>query len=130
MATELGPIGQIHLSVNDIAEALPFYRDVLRLPLLYEVEAQKMAFFDCGGTRLYVGEAEPGADASHPLLYFRVDDIDEAHRHLQARGAAFEGPPHLVHEDDASQLWLAFFRDPDGTLLALMEERAFLTAER
>jgi len=129
MATELGPIGQIHLSVNDIAVALPFYRDVLRLPLLFEVEAQKMAFFDCGGTRLCVGEAEPGADASHPLLYFRVDDIDEAHRRLQARGAAFEGPPHLVREDDATQLWLAYFRDPGGTLLALMEERAFLAAE-
>jgi methylmalonyl-CoA/ethylmalonyl-CoA epimerase len=129
MATELGPIGQIHLSVNDIAEALPFYRDVLRLPLLFEVQAQKTVSFDCGGTPLYVEEAEPGADASHPLLYFRVDDIDEAHRHLQGRGAAFEGPPHLVDEDDTAQLWLAFFRDPDGTLLALMEERAFLAAE-
>jgi catechol 2,3-dioxygenase-like lactoylglutathione lyase family enzyme len=129
MTTELGPIAQIHLSVTDIARALTFYRDVLRLPLLFEVEAQKTASFDCAGIRLDVGEAAPGADVSHPLLYFRVADIDEAYAHLQARDAPFEGPPHLVREDDAAQLWLAFFRDPDGTLLALMEERAFLAAE-
>ena len=130
MATELGPIGRIDVSVNDIARALPFYRDVLRLPLLFEVPAQKAAFFDCEGTRLSVEEAEPGPDVSHPLLYFRVSDIDEAHGNLQGRGALFEGPPHLVHEDDVAQLWLAFFRDPDGTLLALMEERALLVAEK
>ena len=128
MATELGPIGQIHLSVSDIGRALPFYRDVLCLPQVFDVPSQTMAFFQCGGTRLYVGEAEPGRDVSHPLLYFRVDDIDEAHRDLQGRGALFEGPPHLVREDESMQLWLAFLRDTDGTLLALMEERAVLVA--
>ncbi|MCX6372328.1 MAG: VOC family protein [Actinobacteria bacterium] len=130
MATELGPIGQIHLSVSDIGRALPFYRDVLRLPQVFDVPSQTMAFFQCGGTRLYVGEAEPGRDVSHPLLYFRVDDIDEAHRDLRHRGVVFEGSPHLVHEDESTQLWLALFRDPDGTLLALMEERALLVAEK
>ena len=128
MATELGPIGQIHLSVSDIGRALPFYRDVLCLPQVFDVLSQTMAFFQCGGTRLYVGEAEPGRDVSHPLLYFRIDDIDEAQRDLQGRGALFEGPPHLVREDESMQLWLAFLRDPDGTLLALMEERAVLVA--
>jgi predicted enzyme related to lactoylglutathione lyase len=130
MATELGPIGQIHLSVTDFALALPFYRDVLRLPLLFEAPERKMACFECGGIRLYVGEAESGADVSHPLLYFRVDDIDKAHRSFKRRGVSFEKPPHLAHEDETEQLWLAFFRDPDGTLLALMEERAILVAEK
>jgi predicted enzyme related to lactoylglutathione lyase len=130
MATELGPIGQIHLSVSDIDRALPFYRDVLRLPQVFDVPSKTMAFFQCGDSRLYVGEAEPGRDVSHPLLYFSVDEIDEAHRDLEGRGVLFEGPPHIVHEDESAQLWLAFFRDPDGTLLALMEERALLVAEK
>ena len=130
MATELGPIGQIHLSVSDIDRALPFYRDVLRLPQVFDVPSKTMAFFQCGDSRLYVGEAEPGCDVSHPLLYFSVDDIDEAHRDFEGRGVHFEGPPHIVHEDESAQLWLAFFRDPDGTLLALMEERALLVAEK
>jgi predicted enzyme related to lactoylglutathione lyase len=130
MATKLGAIAQIHLSVTDIARAVPFYRDVLRLPLLFESSAQKMAFFECDGIRLYVGEAEPGPDLSHPLLYFRVDDIDKAYRSLKRRGTPFEGPPRLAHEEESAQLWLAFFRDPDGTLLALMEERPLLVAEK
>ena len=126
MATELGPIGQIHLSVSDIGRALPFYRDVLCLPQVFDVPSQTMAFFQCGGTRLHVGEAEPGRDVSHPLLSFRVSDIDEAHRDLQGRGAPFEGPPYLVHEDDSTQLRPTFFRDHDGASPALMEERALL----
>jgi catechol 2,3-dioxygenase-like lactoylglutathione lyase family enzyme len=130
MATELGPIGQIHLSVTDIARALPFYRDVLCLPQVFDVPSQTMAFYQCGGIRLYVGEAEPGRDVSHPLLSFRVGDIDEAYRELQGRGTPFDGPPHLFNEDESTQLWLAYFRDPDGTLLALMEERALLVAEK
>ncbi|MCX6363072.1 MAG: VOC family protein [Actinobacteria bacterium] len=130
MAIKLGPIGQIHMAVTDIARAVTFYRDVLRLPLLFESQERKMAFFDCGGIRLYVGEAEPGPDVSHPLLYFRVDDIDKAYRGFKRRGTPFERPPRLAHEGESEQLWLAFFRDPDGTLLALMEERAVLVAEK
>ena len=130
MAMKLGPIGQIHMSVTDISLAIPFYRDVLRLPLLFESQERKMAFFDCGGIRLHVEEAEPGPDVSHPLLYFRVDDIDKAFRGFKRRGTPFEGPPRMAHEGESEQLWLAFFRDPDGTLLALMEERAVLVAEK
>ena len=68
-----------------------------------------MAFFQCGDSRLYVGEAEPGRDVSHPLLYFSVDDIDEAHRDFEGRGVLFEGPPHIVHVDEPAQLWLRSF---------------------
>jgi predicted enzyme related to lactoylglutathione lyase len=130
MATKLGPIGQIHLSVTDIARAVPFYRDVLRLPLLFESQERKAAFFECGEIRLYIGEAEPGLDVSHPLLYFRVEDIDKAYRGFKRRGTPFDGPPRLAHDGESEQLWLAFFRDPDGTLLALMEERPILVAEK
>jgi len=130
VAIKLGPIGQIHMGVTDIARAIIFYRDVLRLPLLFESQERKMAFFECGAIRLYVGEVEPGPDVSHPLLYFRVDEIDKAYRGFKRRGMPFEGPPRMAYEGESEQLWLAFFRDPDGTLLALMEERAVLVAEK
>ena len=42
-------IGQIHIGVKDIARAVGFYRDVLGMPLLFEVLEQQMAFFDCNG---------------------------------------------------------------------------------
>jgi catechol 2,3-dioxygenase-like lactoylglutathione lyase family enzyme len=55
-------------------------------------------------------------------LYFRVRNIAAAHEALAARGVEFVGAPHVVHRDASMELWMAFFRDPDGNLLALMEE--------
>jgi len=51
-----------------------------------------------------------------------VDDIDAAFERLSERGVAFEAKPHLVAKLPDHELWMAFFRDPDGNLLALMSE--------
>ena len=58
-ATALGPIGQISRTVSDIAASEAWYRDVLGLPHLFTFG--ELAFFDCGGTRLYLqqGEVKP-----------------------------------------------------------------------
>ena len=122
--TTLGPIGQIHITASDIGRSVAFYRDALGLPLLFEVPEQRMAFLDAGGVRLYLAQAESPEFESHPLLYFRVDDIAAAHRDLAARGVAFTDEPHVVHRNGSHELWLAFFRDPDGAPLALMAEVA------
>ncbi|HEX6231301.1 MAG TPA: VOC family protein [Actinomycetota bacterium] len=119
----LGPIGQIHVSVTDLEGSVAFYRDTLGLPLLFTVPGQSMAFFDAGGVRLYLGVPETAELRSNPLLYFRVDDIQEAHRTLRGRGVRFRDEPHVVHRADGVELWMAFFVDPDGTTLALMAER-------
>src|SRR5690348_13997596 len=34
----------------------------------------------------------------------------------------FEAEPHVVHRAGGVELWIAFFRDPDGTMLAVMSE--------
>src|SRR5687767_14822374 len=47
-------VGQIHISVTEIDRSVAFYRDTLGLPFLFRVPGQPMAFFDCGGTRLYL----------------------------------------------------------------------------
>lgn len=123
----LGSIGQIHVSVADIDRAVSFYRDVLRVPFLFQVAGQPMAFFDCGGVRLYLGVPESEAFRANPLLYFAVDDVDEAHRALSVRGVTFRGEPHLVHRTESFELWVAFFQDPDGNNLAIMAERPATT---
>lgn len=123
----LGSIGQIHVSVADIDRAVSFYRDVLRVPFLFQVTGQPMAFFDCGGVRLYLGVPESEAFRANPLLYFAVDDVDEAHRALSVRGVTFRGEPHLVHRTESFELWVAFFQDPDGNNLAIMAERPATT---
>ena len=64
------------------------------------------------------------AELDHPssILYFNVPDIRGAHRQMVAGGARFEGEPHLVAKMPAHDLWMAFFRDSEQNLLALMSE--------
>jgi DNA-binding CsgD family transcriptional regulator/catechol 2,3-dioxygenase-like lactoylglutathione lyase family enzyme len=117
---KLGPIGQIARSVSDIGVAEAWYRDVLGLPHLFTFG--ELAFFDCGGTRLYLqqGEAKPES-----ILYFDVPDIHAAHRALAGKGVEIVSAPHMVHRHaDGTEEWMAFFNDPDGRPLALKAQAA------
>jgi DNA-binding CsgD family transcriptional regulator/catechol 2,3-dioxygenase-like lactoylglutathione lyase family enzyme len=118
----LGPVGQISMTVSDIARSEAWYRDVLGLPHLYTFGT--LAFFDCDGTRLYLGEPENGKmPDDQSVLYFRVPDIDAAFDTLKGRGVEFEGAPHLIHRhENGIEEWMAFFRDPDRHILALMSQ--------
>jgi methylmalonyl-CoA/ethylmalonyl-CoA epimerase len=119
---ELRSIGQVAINVHDLERAIEFYRDVLGLEFLFSAPPQ-MAFFNCGGVRLLLGVPEE-KEFDHPasILYYRVDDIDDAHQKLLARGASFEREPLAVHRTEESELWLAFLRDSEGNPLALMSE--------
>jgi predicted enzyme related to lactoylglutathione lyase len=119
----LGPVGQIHVSVTDIDRSVAFYRDVLGIPLLFQVPGQPMAFFASGDVRLYLGVPEAPEFASKVTLYFRVDDIDAEYARLAAAGVAMIDKPHAVHRDGGTELWMAFFTDPDGHHLAVMQDK-------
>jgi catechol 2,3-dioxygenase-like lactoylglutathione lyase family enzyme len=119
----LGTIGQIHVSCTDLERSIAFYRDALGIPFLFQVPGQPMAFFDCDGVRLYLGKPESAAFRSQPVLYFRVEDLDDAYRALTERGVPFVDEPHLIATMPDHELWMAFFKDPDGANLALMSER-------
>lgn len=119
----LGRIGQIHLSVADVDRSVTFYRDVLGIPFLFAVPGQQMAFFDCDGVRLYLGVPESEEFRSKSTIYFSVDDVDAAYEELRERGVSFRGAPHLINKTESSELWMAFFTDPDGNNLVLMAER-------
>ena len=115
----LGPIGQIARSVAEIAAAEAWYRNVLGLPHLYTFG--DLAFFDCGGTRLYL-QAGHGSERES-TLYFRVEDIRAAHAGLIARGAEFIDAPHMIHRHaDGTEEWMAFFKDNEGRTLAIMSQ--------
>lgn len=120
MSFGLSTIGQIAVSVTDVARAAAFYRDNLGMKLLFQMPA--MAFFDCGGVRLMLSPSEHGEQYSS-IVYYKVADIEEAYRELQAREVVFEREPHLVARMPDHELWMAFFRDPDRNLLALMCEK-------
>lgn len=117
--TSLGAIGQIARSVKDIAAASKFYGEVLGLPHLYTFG--NLAFFDCGGTRLFLSQGDGGPADS--ILYFRVPDIHAAHSALSERGAVFTNAPHMIHKHaDGTEEWMAFFNDNEGRPLAIMAQ--------
>jgi methylmalonyl-CoA/ethylmalonyl-CoA epimerase len=119
MAFALGPIGQIALGVGDVDRAEEFYGTRLGLRKLFRFG--DLSFFDCAGVRLLIEKsAEPGKSAS--VLYFRCADIALARRELQAKGVVFSDAPHLIAPMEDHDLWMTFFTDPDGHILALMCE--------
>lgn len=118
----LATIGQIALTVTDVDRAIAFYRDVLGVKLLFQVPG--MGFFDCDGVRLMLSGSENPGEHYGSIIYFRVPDIQEAHAELEGRGLTFEREPHMIARMASHELWMAFFRDPDRNLLALMSEVA------
>lgn len=114
----LGAIGQVSRTVADLAASTTFYGEALGLAHLYTFG--ELAFFDCGGTRLYLHQTEVTPES---CLYFQVPDIHAATRKFEAKGVNFLGAPHLIHRhDDGTEEWMAFFTDPEGRTLALMAQ--------
>ena len=113
-------IGQIRVAVTDVERAVAFYRDTLGMPFLYQFPG--MAFFDLEGIRLMLVDPESRDFGGESVIYYRVDDIGLAHAKLTERGVDFSDRPHVVHRDENHELWMAFFRDPDRNVLALMSE--------
>lgn len=115
-------IGQVHIRARDLDRAVSFYRDTLELPFLFRAPPG-MAFFQCGDVRLMLGVPEkPELDHPASIIYYRVADIHPAYRALEGRGVGIEAEPALVHKSETEELWLAFLRDSEDNLLALMSE--------
>lgn len=114
-------IGQIAVPVGDIERAIAFYRDTLGMRFLFQA-LPGLGFFDCAGVRLMLDAPAKAAGLQSSVIYYRVPDLDAAFETLSARGVLFEEAPHLIAKLPDHELWMAFFRDPDGNLLALMSE--------
>jgi methylmalonyl-CoA/ethylmalonyl-CoA epimerase len=115
-------IGQIAVPVSDIERAIAFYRDTLGMRFLFQAPPG-LGFFDCAGVRLMLdGPAKAQAEHYSSVIYYKVSDLQVAFETLSARGVRFEAKPHLIAKLTDHELWMAFFRDPDGNLLALMSE--------
>ena len=117
----LGQIGQIAVPVSDVERAIAFYRDVLGMRFLFQAPPG-LGFFDCGGVRLMLDGPARAQAGNSSVIYYKVPDLDAAFDLLSARGVRFESKPHLIAKLPDHELWMAFFRDPDANLLALMSE--------
>ncbi len=122
----LDKLQQIALTATNLDASVVFYRDTLGMKFVTRFDPPGLAFFNLGGgVRLLLS-----ATASSASLYFHVDDLEAAIKELRKRGVQFLQPPHMIHRDEAGDFgkrgteeWMAFFHDPGGNLLALVERR-------
>ena len=116
----LSAIEQIAVNVKDVDRAVAFYRDKLGMKHLFSAPPN-LAFFDCDGIRLMLSlPPKPEFDHASSIIYFRVDDIQQAYTTLTERGVQFEEKPIFVADMGTYDLWLASFVDSENNLLALM----------
>jgi catechol 2,3-dioxygenase-like lactoylglutathione lyase family enzyme len=118
----LSRLRQIAVFVRDLDRAVAFYRDTLGLPFLFQAPPG-LAFFDCQGVRLLL-DAAAAAPFQPPssILYYAVDDIHAAHAELRRRGVTFRDAPHRIATVAGQDVWMTFFDDTEGNLLALTSE--------
>jgi len=121
-AVHLDRIGQIAISVSDLALSKEFYQETLGMRFLFE--AGPMAFFQCGDIRFMIGTGNENTVApGGTILYFKVDDIQAVHDTLVDKNVFFFSDPHFVARMPDHDLWMAFFKDPDGYTIGLMCEQ-------
>ncbi|MEO7043100.1 MAG: VOC family protein [Gemmatimonadaceae bacterium] len=117
----LSQIGQIAVPVTDIERAILFYRDTLGMKFLFQAPPS-LAFFDLSGVRLMLDGPAKAQAGNSSVIYYKVLDLRASFVALSERGVQFDAEPHLVAKMPDHELWMAFFRDPDKNLIALMSE--------
>jgi catechol 2,3-dioxygenase-like lactoylglutathione lyase family enzyme len=115
-------------AVNDIDAARAFYADVLGLP----VELNEMGILDItlgSGAHVIAYPKEDHEPAGFTILNFPVGDLDAAVDELNSRGVTtkiYDDPQYggdekgIVRGENGPAI--AWFRDPAGNVLAVMEE--------
>ena len=119
----LSSLGQIALPVADADRSEAFYSQSLGLRKLFRFGS--LVFFDCADVRLMLEGSPKSVQPAPPGVchYFKVEDIETSVKELKGNGVKFDDEPHLIARMPDHELWMTFFKDPDGHLLALMEER-------
>lgn len=118
----LSKIGQIAMQVSDADRAEKFYGEALGLHKLYRFG--ELVFFDCDGLRLMLEGTNKPVEPGHGIcFYFVVKGLESVVDKLKSKSVVFEDDVHMVAKMSDHELWMTFFRDPDGHLLALMEEK-------
>jgi catechol 2,3-dioxygenase-like lactoylglutathione lyase family enzyme len=114
------------IAVKDIDRAKQFYQDKLGLKPIHEMGGE-FFMLRSGDTTLNVYRSEFAGTNKATALTFDVDDIDSEVRELKDKGIQFEhyDVQGLKPEGDiyrGENMKTAWFKDPDGNILSLVEE--------
>ncbi|MFD4421822.1 VOC family protein [Agromyces sp. NPDC058484] len=128
----------LNITVNDVDESLPFYRDALGLDVQNDVSSGGFRWVTLGSDAQpglgivlsvpHAGRSQADGDAlqelltkgSLPLLVFRSDDLDAAFETLRSSGAE-------VLQEPMDQGWGprdCAFRDPSGNTVRIAQAPA------
>ncbi|WP_284975894.1 VOC family protein [Arthrobacter sp. efr-133-TYG-104] len=122
-----------HVTVNDVDQALPFYRDALGLEVRNDVGSDGQRWVTLGSSAQpeleivlsppHAGRSQADGDAIQelvtkgvmPMLVFNSDDLDATFESLRASGAE-------VLQEPIDQPWGprdCAFRDPSGNMIRI-----------
>lgn len=114
------------IAVKDIDRAKQFYTDTLGLKPFEEMGGE-FFMLKSGDTTVNVYKSEFAGTNKATTLTFDVDDIDAEVRELKDKGITFEHydvqglkPDGDIYSGEGMKT--AWFKDPDGNILSLVEE--------
>lgn len=116
-------------SASDIAACREFYDQILGLELKEEMGG---IGFNTSGQQIFIYPKDDHQPATFTVLNFVVPDIDVAVDELVAKGVMFECYSDMPFAQDEKGIArgrdagmgpnIAWFKDPSGNILALVEE--------
>lgn len=145
MPFTISGIHHIGITVRDIPTSVAWYErmfgltagpvghgDGEKLGTALQVPGVVLSFslIQIGNTRLEFLQYHepPGAsfdrtngDVGSSHVCFEVDDIEAAYLELKEKGALFNAPPDEIPEGELAGTRWAYFRDPDGIQLEIMQ---------
>jgi catechol 2,3-dioxygenase-like lactoylglutathione lyase family enzyme len=116
-------------SVNDLKQAREFYSGTLGLNVRETPEGLSVEFD--GGQSVFIYPKSDHQPATFTVLNFPVKDIDAAVDQLDGHGVRFESYTGSIKTDDKGIFRgkknghgpnIAWFKDPAGNILSLVEE--------
>ncbi len=121
------PVFPILLSM-DLAATREFYHGTLGLEIIREDEGDRIVFRCGGGTQLAVTLSTIGTADAQTQLAWRVPDIHAAVSDLRVRGVRieeYEAPDPVTTDGiaDMGHSWAAWFLDPSGNALAVVQPK-------
>jgi catechol 2,3-dioxygenase-like lactoylglutathione lyase family enzyme len=113
-------------AVNDLAAARDFYAETLGVFEVLEEDSGLLWLKAANGSAVLVYPKPNHEPAAHTILNFPVDDIEAAVDWLTGRGVKFEhydqGPVKTNEKGIAHPgPWQAWFRDPAGNILSVIQ---------
>jgi catechol 2,3-dioxygenase-like lactoylglutathione lyase family enzyme len=116
-----------NIAVKNLDDARQFYEEKLGLAPV-DFEGDEVIVFKSGNSRINVYRSKyAGTNQATALTFVVGDELEQIVQDLKAKGVAFEhyDMPGMTRQGDvhvAGSMKAAWFKDPDGNILAVVSE--------